>query len=182
MRKSTMLWLTLAAFSGAALFHTSQKVHDEREMMVKLNLAIAKEEESLRVLNAEWSYLNQPSRLEKLVKAHLKLAPMKGAQFVKAEDIPLRPAPVATTPVAEPAVGETLAQKEPAAPEKPAAKVAEKSPVKSAAKTTVLPVKILKPVLASAPKKLAVQPAPVTTNAAAGGRSFSDMMRSLRHD
>ncbi|MCE9507882.1 MAG: hypothetical protein K8R48_06155 [Alphaproteobacteria bacterium] len=95
MRKSTLLWLGLAAFCGITLFHTSQKVHDSREKLAALTRDIGREEESLSVLQAEWSYLNQPRRLEKLAKQYLKLAPLKGAQFVKAEDIALRPAAAA---------------------------------------------------------------------------------------
>jgi cell division protein FtsL len=91
MRKSTLLWLALAAFCGITLFHTSQKVHDHREKLAALTRDIGREEESLRVLQAEWSYLNQPRRLEKLAKQYLKLAPLKGAQFIRPEDIALRP-------------------------------------------------------------------------------------------
>jgi len=92
MRKSTLLWLGLAAFCGITLFHTSQKVHDSREKLAALTRDIGREEESLSVLQAEWSYLNQPRRLEKLARQYLKLAPLKGAQFVKPEDIAMRPA------------------------------------------------------------------------------------------
>lgn len=90
MRKSVLLWLALAAFCGVALFHTGQKVHDAREKLSRLEQATAKEEESIRVLQAEWGYLNQPGRLEKLAKTYLKLAPMKGSQFAKLESIPMR--------------------------------------------------------------------------------------------
>jgi hypothetical protein len=90
MRKTTLLWLILAVVCGAGSFRTGQKVHEEREKIAMLEASINKEEESLRVLNAEWSYLNQPARLEKLAKTYLHLAPLKGGQFVKVEDIPLR--------------------------------------------------------------------------------------------
>ena len=97
MRKTTLLSLLLAVFCGTGIFHTSQKVHDEREKIATIEAAIGKEEESLRVLNAEWSYLNQPTRLEKLAKTYLRLAPLKGGQFVKVENIPLRSTAVAET-------------------------------------------------------------------------------------
>jgi hypothetical protein len=103
MRKTTLLWLVLSAFCGTVLFHTSQKVHDEREKIAALDANIAKEEESLRVLNAEWSYLNQPARLEKLAKTYLNMAPLKGSQFIKVEDIPLRGAVVAEAVTTTPA-------------------------------------------------------------------------------
>lgn len=91
MRKSTLLWLVLALSCGTTLFYTSQKVHDSREKIVALVRQAAQEEESIRVLRAEWSYLNQPKRLEKLAGAYLDLAPMKGSQFVGADEFPLQP-------------------------------------------------------------------------------------------
>lgn len=90
MRKSTLLWLLLAAFCGYSLFYTSQRAHDSHEKLSRISQDVLKEEESLRVLHAEWSYLNQPARLEKLSKEHLKLIPLKGRQFIRIEDIPLR--------------------------------------------------------------------------------------------
>lgn len=124
MRKSTLLWLLLAAFCGSSLFYTTQRVHDGREKLSVLVGNIAKEEDTLRVLRAEWSYLNQPARLEKLSRRHLQLAPLKGRQFATVEDIPLHDG----TPQASRA--ENLAikinappqEKEAAAQQKPAAR------------------------------------------------------------
>ncbi|MBI3441046.1 MAG: hypothetical protein HY052_04470 [Proteobacteria bacterium] len=103
MRKSTVLWLVLAAFCSVSLFYTSQHVHDSREKMTALSWAVSKEEESIRVLQAEWSYLNQPRRLERLAQEHLKIQTLKGAQFVQPDDLPPRTAavPVADAPGVE---------------------------------------------------------------------------------
>ena len=90
MRKSIFLWLMLAAFCGVALFCTTQRVHEARAETVALNRVIEKEEEYIRLLKTEWSKLNRPGRLERLAKTWLKLAPLKGSQFVKLEEIPLR--------------------------------------------------------------------------------------------
>lgn len=122
MRKSTLLWLALAAFCSAALFHTSQDVHDSREKLAGLSRAIAREEESLRVLQAEWSYLNQPRRLEKLAKQYLKLAPQKGAQFIRAEDIAARPAALPPPAAPDLAAAADAAVVEALRPEQPTGK------------------------------------------------------------
>lgn len=82
MHRTALLWLILAAFCGIALFHTSQKVNDGREHLVLLEQNTLKEKEDLRVLQAEWSYLNKPERLEKLARQHLGLQPMKNKQFI----------------------------------------------------------------------------------------------------
>ena len=99
MRKTTFLWLFLAALCGGMLFHTSQQVTDGRTKLASIEAATQKEDESLRVLQAEWSYLNQPDRLEKLTKQYLELGPLKGKQFAKVADLEAKP--VETTPAAD---------------------------------------------------------------------------------
>lgn len=124
MRKSTLFLLGFACISAIMLYYTSQKVHDEREKLTALEAQIDKEQESMRVLSAEWSYLNQPDRLEKLARQHLHLEPLKGRQFAKLKDIPLPPPPVieediAETPVVDDVAAKKTATEEPVA-EKPA--------------------------------------------------------------
>jgi cell division protein FtsL len=111
MRKSTLFLLGFACLSAIMLYYTSQKVHDEREKLTALEAQIDKEQESMRVLSAEWSYLNQPDRLEKLARQHLHLEPLKGRQFAKLKDIPLPPPPVVEDSVAENPVLDVVAVK-----------------------------------------------------------------------
>lgn len=65
----------LAAIAGAALLHISQRVQHAEERFAIIQAEIAKEEETTRILSAEWEYLNRPERLEKLSKEFLELAP-----------------------------------------------------------------------------------------------------------
>ncbi|MDF3022986.1 MAG: hypothetical protein K0R10_347 [Alphaproteobacteria bacterium] len=104
MRKTAMLWLVLAVICGGMLFQTSQRVTDGRAQLAGIENAARKEDEHLRVLQAEWSYLNQPDRLEKLSKQYLQLAPLKGKQFTKVSDLEQRPvnAVASTGPVIDP--------------------------------------------------------------------------------
>lgn len=97
MSKLALLWICLAAAAGAILFKTSQQVTDGRQRLDRITADMRREEDSLRVLQAEWSYLNQPDRLEKLVAQYLPLSPMKGKQFTSADSLPLRPFPPAAT-------------------------------------------------------------------------------------
>jgi cell division protein FtsL len=64
------------------------KAH-ERELQA-LRAEIAKEAEAIRVLKAEWSYLNQPERLQALARKHLALAPTNPNQIVVLASLPLR--------------------------------------------------------------------------------------------
>lgn len=90
MSKMAVLWLLLAVICGTVLFHTSQSVQEGQAEIAALKRQIGAEEEALKILRAEWSYLNQPARLEKLAAEHLDLAPLKGSQFATLQDIPAR--------------------------------------------------------------------------------------------
>jgi cell division protein FtsL len=50
---------------------------------------IASEQEGIRVLRAEWSYLNQPERLQELAKRYTTLEPLKAAQIGSFADVPM---------------------------------------------------------------------------------------------
>lgn len=102
MRKMPLFWLGLAALAGVTLFHTAQEVQDKRRQLAHLQNELTKEKESIRVLQAEWSYLNQPERLEKLVAEYLStLSPLKGEDFVTLDSLDLRPAPLQHDPAPE---------------------------------------------------------------------------------
>ncbi len=58
-----------------------------------LKKQIAHEQETIRVLRAEWSYLNQPDRLQELSEKYLDLQPAIARQIGTFESIPQKPAP-----------------------------------------------------------------------------------------
>lgn len=89
MRLSTLSALILAIGSGTLLFRVSQYVQDKEKELASIKREIAREEESIRVLKAEWVYLNQPERLEKLAAEHLDLQPPQIEQLkYQGEEIP----------------------------------------------------------------------------------------------
>ncbi len=75
-RVSTLLALSAAIFSGGGLFWTSQNVQHAEEQLRDLRHASQKEAQALRVLHAEWDYLNRPDRLEVLAQDYLGYAPL----------------------------------------------------------------------------------------------------------
>ena len=99
------MWKTLdvllvVAMLGGASWTFAQKYGAEAielEVML-LDRKIALERETLQLLQADWSLLNQPVRLEKLARAFdadLKLVPVQPQQIVEPNGLP-------SAPIAEP--------------------------------------------------------------------------------
>ena len=77
IRLSTLLWFGLALVTGFGLFHLKYEVQALEDELVRLNRSILAEHEAIHVLKAEWSYVNQPQRLQALANRHLDLRPMR---------------------------------------------------------------------------------------------------------
>lgn len=60
----------------------------------KLNRAIAREKAAITVLEAEWSHLTRPDRVQALAEKHLDLKPATPGQRVALADLPMRPVQV----------------------------------------------------------------------------------------
>ncbi len=89
MRKTVIKYAVVIALvvgSGALLMNISQHVQRaEREIKI-YDRKIARKEEALRVLKAEWAYLNNPARLELLASKGLDLATPDAQNIIS--DIP----------------------------------------------------------------------------------------------
>ncbi len=83
-------WLAACALSIWFAFHIKYKV---QELETELGIARAEmqqDSEAIRVLEAEWSFLNQPSHLADLSERYLDFAPLLAEQVVHMGDLPLR--------------------------------------------------------------------------------------------
>ena len=86
--KSTIVWVCLATVASGILYHTSYRVQEQAERLSSINRQIVAEQEAIQVLKAEWAYLNDPVRLERLVAQHTELKPVRVAQMVTLDAIP----------------------------------------------------------------------------------------------
>lgn len=75
--------LVLTLLGAAFVMYTLE--HDTRRgerRIAKLEAEIQNERELIRLLEAEWSNLSRPQRLERLAAEHLKLEPLTPLQYV----------------------------------------------------------------------------------------------------
>lgn len=73
--------------TSAVLFRTSQSVQKYEREIDGLQAQIAKERERTELLEAEWSYLNTPYRIERLSKQYLNLSPSGTQDVFSSRDI-----------------------------------------------------------------------------------------------
>jgi hypothetical protein len=91
IRMGTVLWLVLVALVGFGMFEVKYTVMDLEDELARTNKGIVADVDAIHVLKAEWSYLDQPSRLAELSHRFLDLAPLGTAQLGQIETIAMRP-------------------------------------------------------------------------------------------
>ena len=87
MRVATLLWAVLAAVAGTGLFMLKYEVQAQEQRLADLHKDIVETEESIHVLKAEWSYLNEPMRLREETERNLGMHPLKPGQIASIDSI-----------------------------------------------------------------------------------------------
>lgn len=101
IRAATLLWAVLAVIAGTGLFMLKYEVQGREHQLTKLRKEIVNTQESIHVLKAEWSYLNDPQRLREQAERHLGMHPLKPTQIGSIDALPMaQPAPAPDIPVA----------------------------------------------------------------------------------
>ena len=93
IKRSTLIWMSIAVVAGVGLFTLKYDVSESEELLAKLRLETNTHNQEIHVLKAEWAYLNRPDRLDKLGRRFLVLEPTLATQTIAIEDIPFRPRP-----------------------------------------------------------------------------------------
>lgn len=91
INRATLVWMVLAISAGIGLFVLKYDVKSMEEELARINQQTLGNLEAVHVLKAEWSYLNQPARLEDLGRRLLSLEAIDPEQTASIADIPLRP-------------------------------------------------------------------------------------------
>ena len=90
IRRAALAMLLLAAALGFGLYRLAYEVQVLEAELARTERAIQHEREATHVLQAEWSYLNEPGRLSALAKKHLNLTAAGGARIKAMADLPER--------------------------------------------------------------------------------------------
>jgi len=102
IRIGTIVWFVVLAMLGVGLFQVKYAVQSKERELRTVNRQITADREAMRVLEAEWSYLNDPVRLADLTRRHTDLAPVMAGQIATFEGLVPRPVEIDETAPALP--------------------------------------------------------------------------------
>ena len=98
IRISAIVWVVVLALLGIGLFQVKYNVQSKERELREVRRQIEANYNAIHVLEAEWSYLNDPLRLADLTRRHTGLVPTTPGQIgdfaslpLRIEDLPLTP-------------------------------------------------------------------------------------------
>jgi cell division protein FtsL len=98
MRLINLIVVIALVLAAAYVYKVKFDSTVQAERVAKLRTEIRRERDSVAALRAEWSKLDNPSRLEGLAKRHLALKPIDPTQLENFDQLPQRPPPAAAEP------------------------------------------------------------------------------------
>ena len=91
IRLGTFIWLALLTMIGVGLYQVELGVLAKESELRQINRQIDANREATHVLEAEWSYLNDPTRLADLTRRYTDLAPATPTQIAGFDRLAPRP-------------------------------------------------------------------------------------------
>ena len=85
--RSVILGFSLSLVVAVGLFQLKYKVSEQERHLTRVSQEIYKTEEAIHILQAEWSFLNEPGRLQMLAEKHLKLTSSEPIQLISYQQI-----------------------------------------------------------------------------------------------
>ena len=133
IRISAIVWLVVLTLLGVGLFQVKYNVQAKERELREVRRQIEANLSAIHVLDAEWSYLNDPLRLADLARRHTGLAPTTPAQIGDFASLPPRiedapAAPDERTPPQPPLVSSAPEAPKPAQPAGPVVQVKAATP------------------------------------------------------
>ena len=87
-----LMWLALAIMVGVGMFLVKYKVQALEDELIAKREQIVRDRGAIRVLEAEWTYLNDPDRLRRLSARHLQFGPAVPQNVTTLSELPMRDA------------------------------------------------------------------------------------------
>lgn len=171
-RSLSFIALLLLAVVSFGLYRLSYEVQRMEDELIELNRALARERETIGVLQAEWSYLSRPEYLQDKAERLLGMKPATAKNIANIESLPWRQdRPGATQPGAtQPGTSQPgTSQATPplaAAPAQPAKAVQDQLAAAAASAA---------PVSAAPVSATQVSATPVSSVSASAGRGADDL-------
>jgi hypothetical protein len=139
IRISAIVWAVVLVLLGIGLFQVKYNVQAKERDLRDVRRQIEANYSSIHVLDAEWSYLNDPLRLADLARRHTELTPTTPAQIGDFASLPARieeaPAPPDERGQQQPLVSSAPQAPKPSTPAAPVVQVkAGDQPVEEAPK------------------------------------------------
>jgi hypothetical protein len=91
IRLGTFVWLALLTMIGVGLYQVELGVLAKESELRQINRRIDANRDATHVLEAEWSYLNDPTRLADLARRYTDLAPATPTQIAGFDRLVPRP-------------------------------------------------------------------------------------------
>jgi hypothetical protein len=88
LKKSIFLWVFMISLAGVSMFLIKHEVQVLDAELKQFHRDILNHQETILVLRAEWSYLNQPSRIESLVRKYVAFRPTETKQIFNINTFP----------------------------------------------------------------------------------------------
>lgn len=98
IRISAIVWVVVLALLGIGLFQVKYNVQSKERELREVRRQIEANYNAVHVLQAEWSYLNDPLRLADLTRRHTGLVPTTPGQIGDFASLPLRIEDLPVTP------------------------------------------------------------------------------------
>jgi hypothetical protein len=94
MRPALFNGLALVVAAGAGLYFLKSTIEDRQQHLAALKVDYVADQKALKVLKAEWAYLNSPEYLKELSARYLALKPLAPGEVVlAAAEIPRKSEP-----------------------------------------------------------------------------------------
>ncbi|MHB1206185.1 MAG: cell division protein FtsL [Rhodospirillaceae bacterium] len=90
MRASHFMWAILTIAVGVALFLLKHKVQELEHQLVAKRAQIVRDRGAIRVLEAEWTYLNNPERLRRQSEEYLGFHPPAPGNVATIASLPFK--------------------------------------------------------------------------------------------